>query len=255
VNIVQEKDERRSQSVDLKLVGHVGGHQACPSQVTSMSKTAERRQNLREALLRGGEATISRHGLAALKARSLAQEAGCAVGAIYNVFPDLDALIYEINARTLAMLAERVRALSDAESDAAQPDPAVARLVRLAEAYLDFAASHGPRWRALIEHRVGGLRKVPQWYIDAQVPLFMLVEEPLREIRPDLDASQRALLARNVFAAVHGVVAFGLDEKLAAMPAPVLRDQLRQIVTALGSGLRQKTGSAQKAKPRQRRRA
>jgi AcrR family transcriptional regulator len=222
-----------------------------------MSKTAERRQNLREALLGAGEATISRHGLAALKARSLAQEVGCALGAIYNVFPDLDALIYEINARTLAMFAERVRAMSDTEvDDAAEADPAVARLVRLAEAYLDFAASHGPRWRALIEHRVGGLRKVPQWYIDAQVPLFMLVEEPLREIRPDLDASKRALLARNVFAAVHGVVAFGLDEKLAAMPAPVLRDQLRQIVTAVGSGLRQKAVvPARKTKPRQRRRA
>jgi AcrR family transcriptional regulator len=222
-----------------------------------MSKTAERRQNLREALLLAGEATISRHGLAALKARSLAQEVGCALGAIYNVFPDLDALIYEINARTLAMFAERVRAMSDTEvHDAAETDPAVARLVRLAEAYLDFATSHGPRWRALIEHRVGGLRKVPQWYINAQVPLFMLVEEPLRKIRPDLDASKRALLARNVFAAVHGVVVFGLDEKLAAMPAPVLRDQLRQVVTALGSGLRQKAVvSAQKAKARQRRRA
>jgi AcrR family transcriptional regulator len=222
-----------------------------------MSKTAERRQNLRKALLLAGEATISRHGLAALKARSLAQEVGCALGAIYNVFPDLDALIYEINARTLAMFAERVRAMTDtAVDDPAEADPAVARLVRLAEAYLDFAASHGPRWRALIEHRVGGLRKVPQWYVDAQVPLFMLVEEPLREIRPDLDASQRALLARNVFAAVHGVVAFGLDEKLAAMPAPVLRDQLRQIVTSLGLGLRQKAvAPAQKTKPRQRRRS
>jgi hypothetical protein len=83
----------------------------------------------------------------------------------------------------------------------------------------------------------------------------MLVEEPLREIRPDLDASQRALLARNVFAAVHGVVAFGLDEKLAAMPASVLRDQLRKIVTALGSGLREKAVvSTRKTKPRQRRR-
>jgi AcrR family transcriptional regulator len=241
MNIVQEKYERCSQSVDLKLI-EPAGETGLASQVAIMSKTAERRQNLREALLRAGEATISRHGLAALKARSLAQEVGCALGAIYNVFPDLDALIYEINARTLAMFAERVRAMSDAADDSStEADPAVARLVRLSEVYLDFAASNGPRWRALIEHRVGGLRNVPQWYIDAQAPLFMLVEEPLREIRPDLDASQRALLARNVFAAVHGVVAFGLDEKLAAMPAPVLRDQLRKIVTALGSGLRPKS--------------
>jgi hypothetical protein len=154
------------------------------------------------------------------------------------------------------MFAERVRAMDERDDGAADADPAVARLIRLAEAYLDFAASHRPRWRALIEHRIGGVRQVPQWYIDAQVPLFMLVEEPLRELRPELDASQRALLARNIFAAVHGVVAFGLDEKLAAMPAPVLRDQLRQVVRALGLGLRQiAVVSAQRPKPRQRRRA
>jgi AcrR family transcriptional regulator len=43
-------------------------------------------------------------GLAALKARDLAREAGCSVGTIYNVFEHLEALILCVGSRTLAML-------------------------------------------------------------------------------------------------------------------------------------------------------
>ena len=45
-----------------------------------------------------------KRGLAALKARDLAREAGCAVGTIYNVFEHLDELILCVGSRTLAML-------------------------------------------------------------------------------------------------------------------------------------------------------
>ena len=53
-------------------------------------KVAERRKALREDLINIAEATIAREGLSGLKARDLATEAGCALGAIYNVFGDLN---------------------------------------------------------------------------------------------------------------------------------------------------------------------
>ncbi len=46
---------------------------------------------LREALVSAAERTVAAQGLSGLRARDLAREAGCAVGAIYTVFPDLDA--------------------------------------------------------------------------------------------------------------------------------------------------------------------
>src|SRR5919199_4301283 len=64
-------------------------------------RAVERRLRLREALLAAAEAMIRMQGLGGLKARELAQAAGCAVGAIYNVFPDLDSLVLAVNAGTL----------------------------------------------------------------------------------------------------------------------------------------------------------
>ena len=80
-------------------------------------------------------------------------------------------------------------------------------------------------------------RPVPDWYLDEQVRLFRYVERPLRAIRPQLGDAERALLARSLFSAVHGVVSLGLDEKLGAMPLDVLSDQVEQVVSALGRGL------------------
>ena len=69
-----------------------------------MTKTAERRQQLKDALISAAERTIETQGLSGLKARVLANEVGCAVGAIYNVVTELDDLIVAVNSRTLAAL-------------------------------------------------------------------------------------------------------------------------------------------------------
>ena len=63
-------------------------------------KVKERQAKLRERLIDAGEAQVIAGGLASMKARDLALEAGCSLGAIYNVFDDLAALAMAINART-----------------------------------------------------------------------------------------------------------------------------------------------------------
>ena len=73
-------------------------------------KIAERRKGLREDLIKIEEATIAREGLSGLKARGLATEAGCALGAIYNVFGDLNDLVLAVNARTFHVLGAEVAA-------------------------------------------------------------------------------------------------------------------------------------------------
>ena len=206
-----------------------------------MAKTADRRQELRQKLIDAAEKAISEKGLAGLKARDLAETVGCALGAIYTVFPDLDALIYEVNARTLAAFGRVFERLEHSEPIAAanETEAAIGRLTRLATGYLDFAARNQPRWRALFEHRLAVGHDIPQWYMERQRPLFSLVEGPLGALRPDLDAAERERFARTMFSAVHGVVSLGLDEKLMPLPMPVLKDQVKQIVTALGTGLAQ----------------
>lgn len=172
-------------------------------------------------------------GIAGLNARDLAETVGCSLGAIYNVFPHLDAIVFEVNSRTLAFFEQFVARRARAKEGA---DPA-AGLVVLAEAYLDFAVTHQPRWRALFEHRVSSPDGMPQSYLDDQARLFLLVEGPLAALRPDLEDKQRMLLARTMFSAVHGIVSLGLDAKLKSLPASVLGEQIRSFVGIVGAGL------------------
>jgi AcrR family transcriptional regulator len=203
------------------------------------SKAAERRDKLRDALVDAAEQTIASEGLRALRARDLAAQVGCAVGAIYNAVADLDELIYAVNARTLAALEQTFTAAGDAGTAAPSTDSAIAQFVRLALAYTDFAAANRPRWRALFGHQPPAGREVPMSYMDDQLRLFSYVEKPLQVLMPATTRERRTLLARSLFSAVHGIVVLGLEEKLQLIPLPVLREQVIFLVEAMGRGLMQ----------------
>lgn len=193
-------------------------------------KTEQRRAGLRQVLLEAAERAIAAHGLRALKARALAAEANCAVGQIYNVWPDLDSLIIAVNARTLDDLDARLVAAGQAEG-------ACAVLLAQADAYLDFARHNGQRWRAVFEHRLAGSRPLPDWYREQQARLFSHVDRPLRALVPGLPAAERAALGRSIFSAVHGVVWLGLEELLAPQSHEDVRRQLRAVISAIVDGL------------------
>jgi AcrR family transcriptional regulator len=207
------------------------------NQDISENATGQRRAKLRDALVTAAEQTITQQGLGSLRARALAEEVGCAVGAIYNVVEDLDDLVLLVNARTLAALERDLIAADRAGEPAEGPNVAIARLVHMALAYLDFAAAHTPRWRTLFEHRMPAGREVPAWYREQQQRLFAYVEELLLELQANESRVRRALLARSLFSAVHGLVVLGLEEKLQAIPLPVLREQVRFVVNAIGRGM------------------
>jgi AcrR family transcriptional regulator len=202
--------------------------------------TEQRRAGLRQALLEAAERTIAAHGLGALKARALAAEAGCAIGQIYNVWPDLDSLVIAVNARTLdelEALLTAAKAPIEGADGAAPASEARALLLAQAEAYLDFARRNGERWRAVFQHRLSGGRVLPEWYRQHQARLFSHVDRPLRVLLPDLPPGERAALGRSIFAAVHGVVWLGLEELLAPQSHRDLRRQVRAIIAAIVDGL------------------
>ena len=206
--------------------------------MVSETKAAARRRKLKDALVDAAERTIDAEGLRGLKARELAYKVGCAVGAIYNVVTDLDDLIYAVNARTLAALESRLtEAGAAARSEEAGLDGALDRLTRLALAYTEYAAAHTPRWRAVFDHQPQPGRQIPDWYMADQLRLFGYVEEPLKVLRPNDAPPRRALIARSLVSAVHGIVVLGLEEKLQLIPRPVLREQVTLLVDAMGKGL------------------
>jgi AcrR family transcriptional regulator len=199
--------------------------------------TEERRAGLRQVLLEAAERTIAGEGLKSLKARRLAAEANCAIGQIYNVWPDLDSLIIAVNARTLDDL-DQVLTAAAPETDAATPgQEARAVLLAQADAYLEFASLNAQRWRAVFEHRLAGERALPTWYREQQARLFSHVDRPLRALLPGVAPPDRADLGRAIFSAVHGVVWLGLEELLGPQSYDELRRQLRTVMGAIVDGL------------------
>lgn len=201
-------------------------------------RAAERRKNLREALILAAERMLAAEGVGSLRARSLADTAGCAVGAIYNVVADLDELVLLVNSRTIADLERVLTETTGPENRApGSADEAVKSLVRLAIAYTNFAAANTQRYRALFEHRLTAGGTVPAWYIEQQMRLFSYVEGPLRALEPGASGKRIALLARSLVSAVHGIVMLGLDEKLYTVPLATLREQVTLLVSAIARGL------------------
>ena len=200
-----------------------------PHPARPRDRTVQRHQDLHDRLLDAAESAIATGGLPSLKARTIAEAVGCSVGAIYGVFDDLDALVLAVNGRTLDAIAEALTAVPD--------EGPAGNLVRLSEAYLDYAAANGPRWRALFQHRMPEDRAVTPAYAARQLAAFSFIEAPLAVLRPDLPEGERVILARTLFSAVHGMVDLGLDAKVASLSPDALRAQVRLVVSALAAGL------------------
>ena len=75
------------------------------------TKADLRKADLRLKLVAAAEVRIARDGAGALRARDLAKDADCAVGAIYNAFDDLNAIIVAVNGQTFRRLGDEMRLL------------------------------------------------------------------------------------------------------------------------------------------------
>jgi AcrR family transcriptional regulator len=191
------------------------------------------RVELREALLAAATRVIAQHGYSALRARDLAAEVGCAVGSIYNVFPDIDALILAVKAQTLdALEADVIGRLGPFE--AKTPKDAAARFLALGRVYVEFADRNWRLWSAAFEHQANDSPALETYMVRLDA-ILTNIELPLRALLPRLEVGESRLLARALFASVHGVVSLGLGGKL----GPIAIEQLHwQVQTMLAATLR-----------------
>jgi AcrR family transcriptional regulator len=190
------------------------------------NKEVLRRDHLRGRILDAADGLIAEKGLAGLKAREVARGAGCALGAIYTAFSDLDEVILRVGLRTLARLEEELRARGEGEA-----------LEQLALGYLAFARREKPAWRALFDFHLPPGAPLPDWFATERDRLFNLLEAPLSRLLPDCAAEEIGRRARTLFSAVHGVVALGLEEKLGDSPGDALETELKEFVATFSRGL------------------
>ena len=183
--------------------------------------TEKRRADLREKLLDIAEVEIRTNGVQSLRARTLADKAGCAVGAIYNVFEDLTGLILAVNGRTFARLGETVTS-KVAASDGAQVD----KLVIMGRAYLRFAHDNPNLWRALFDIEMTADSGGPDWYLADLRRLFGIIAGPLKDMHPDATPEDIDLMTRTLFSSVHGIVLLGLERRISGVPVERIEDMI-----------------------------
>lgn len=193
------------------------------------SKAEARRKALRDTLIDIAQRVIEADGLGAIKARALAQEAGCSVGAIYNVFDDLDDIVIAVNGRTFDGLGRFVAGELAARAPQDPPD----HMVTMSYAYLDYAADHPQLWRALFDLRLTNTSTVPQWYRDALDGLFAMIDEPVRAHFPNMTEDQVQRMTRVLFSSVHGIVLLGLENRLSDVPRGEIRKTIDMLIRSV----------------------
>jgi AcrR family transcriptional regulator len=199
------------------------------------SKTTERRHKLRLELIDAGETILATQGLSALTARAVASAVGCSVGAIYNVFEDIDGLIIAVNSRTLAKLDQKISGFVPGGACGLEPEDC---LSELAVAYCQFAIEHTNAWSALFEHGERISRNIPDWHMDEHVHLVGHIVKSLQRLQPAISDEDNWQLAGLLFSAVHGVVALGLQGFFFAVPQRKLEAQVNLLVRATLAGLK-----------------
>jgi AcrR family transcriptional regulator len=188
------------------------------------------REEIRELALQAASKLVREQGFQGLSARKVARAIGYTVGSLYLVFKNLDDLILQVNARNLEAMH---RAVADAGVSIVDPRQ---RLLAFGRAYLQFAVAHPHAWRMIFEHRMNDDEPVPEWYEKRIIRLFLLVEEPVRDIMLTDDAAVTQA-AKALWSGVHGVCILYMTGKLDVVRVGSVESLLEHLIRTYLAGL------------------
>lgn len=177
------------------------------------------REEIREMALDAAQRLLDEQGSGALSTRKVASEIGYSAGSLYLVFRNLDDLCWQLNARTMAQLLERLtvgQPAAEPRGDTQGQGGTSPRdtLHRFALAYLEFARRWPNRWSLMFEHKTTEGLEIPDWLESAITRLFALVEEQLWRLQPQAPQESVQLASRTLWSAVHGITVLQLRDKL-----------------------------------------
>ena len=179
-------------------------------------------KEVRQALIKATLELMDSGGLEAVKARPVAQAAGVSVGTIYNLVGTVDDLVQLANIQIYEELSafglERMRERDAMLGEGTARDRVLARLLTLADAYIDFVAGHANRWAALLAFNRAHDGAIAEDNLQHLLALIDIVGAVLRDAPAFADNGKRRLAARALWSAVHGIVStnfYGGDQATA----------------------------------------
>jgi AcrR family transcriptional regulator len=171
------------------------------------------RDELREMALQAAQRIISKQGLSGLSTRSVAARMGYSSGTLYQIFDDINDLIFQVNAMTLDRLAEHC---ADVDFNAS-PDEI---LQNLAGRYIEYVTDNPGRWNAIIEHSLPNGRAAPEWYKKRMQWLLGLGEKAIAPFFASEEEGLRRHEANVLWASLYGIAALGTAKKLPTGETP-----------------------------------
>lgn len=192
------------------------------------AKSTPKKDALRAKLLNVAETEIEQGGIVALRARDLADEAGCALGAIYTVFGDLGEIAIEINRRTVTQIAQHMQDAIVGMEEEAPAD----LIITLAQAYRTYAEEQPQRWRTLFSIGLPPSDEAEGFH-EALTPITNMFAEQLDRLTRLSTGSERNRNARTIFSCVHGMIALGEEPRLSAMDPRDLDRMISRVVGTL----------------------
>lgn len=196
------------------------------------------KEETRERVIEIAHRLLEEGGAPNLKARTIAQEAGIAVGSIYNMFVDLQGLHRAVNMRLLDELARRGAAAMMMLAKSGTTDTRE-RLLALAQAYLGFVQQHPGAWAALLAYNRGRLNAAePDAYLDRLDGLFEIIAHVVADGEPHLPQDTVRRIARALWSSVHGIVTSGYAARSGERRSEEIWRQIDLLVTIFLEGLR-----------------
>lgn len=153
---------------------------------------------------------VTQEGLGTLTVRKVAGAMGYSVGTLYNLFENLDDLVFHLNAQTLT-------ALHDTLSQTKPSQTAGPTVRGLVTGYLAFVARHPRLWGAVLEHKAKQGDAPPDWYMTRVEAVLGLLEHALEPLcGPDPGRAPREA-AVVIWSGLHGLGVLSEAGKLASL--------------------------------------
>lgn len=188
------------------------------------------RDELKELMIKSAREIILEKGLMGLTAREVASKIGYSAGTIYNVFSNLDEIVFHLEVEALEIL-ENV--LCDIPENAEPSE----QLQAFTSQYLLFIEKHFMFWQLLIEHKAPHDMQLPGWYKEKFDQIIALVEERVRPFHSADDVEGVRRSARVFWAGLHGIILLSGTDKLAIVSRNDRREYAEFWVTTYIAGL------------------
>jgi AcrR family transcriptional regulator len=169
--------------------------------------------DLRNALIRAGQALLAEEGIAGLDLRKVARAAGVSHAAPYRHFADKQALLAAIAEDGFHQLAARMDvAIGEAPADSA------AQLEQLARAYVQFALDHPAHMREMFSGLTVERAAYPDLHTAAKQAFQRLVQVIERgQARQEIGPDDPAKLAMVTWTQIHGIAMLLIENQLPGM--------------------------------------